>query len=444
MTQLATGQQWARQAWAQLAGAPSAVARQVRDAAQTTPGRLRLYLVLVVVLGSLAGVSAVVGLARRSGSVDDVATRSGPLAVQAQQLYRSLSDADATAAAAFLTSGVEPAQLRERYLDDIAAASAALAASASTGTEQAQVQQLAAGLPVYTGLVETARTLNRLNNPLGAAYLREASTFMREQLLPAAEELYRAATTRLANDRSSAAAFPWLTVALLLAVGWALVVTQLFLARRTQRLLNRGLAVASAATLVLALWVLGSWIAVTVDLHRSDRDGSAQVQAIAQARVLALQARADEALTLVARGSGGQFEQDFQERMAALADAGGALDVASARATDPAVTRALDVAKAAAQTWRAGHTEVRQADDGGDYPAAVTIAVTDPTRNSAAFTTVDASLQQAIAVAGAAFTENADDAGSGLTFAAVVWALLAVVAVAGAVLGIQQRLAEYR
>jgi hypothetical protein len=427
-----------------LAAAPAQVRDRVAATARTTPGRLALYLAAIVVLGVLAGVTAVVGVVSRSGAVDAVGHGSGPLAVQAQQLYRSLSDADATAAAAFLTSGAEPPELRQRYLDDIAGASAALAASVSSAAERTQVGQVAAALPVYTGLVETARTLNRLNNPLGAAYLREASALMRGTLLPAADELYRAATARLAADRSDAAGFPWWTILFTLAALGMLGVTQVYLGRRTQRLVNTGLLGASLAAVVLLLWAFGGWIGVSVDLHRADVNGSAQVQALAQARILALQARADEALTLVARGSGGAFETDFTDKMTALADPGGALDKATTLASDPAVRGALAQARTALDAWRTGHAAVRKADDGGDYPGAVAIAVTDPTKNSADFAALDSALQQAIDVTGRAFDAAAADAGTGLTAAAVLWTVLALGIVAGAVVGIQQRIAEYR
>lgn len=46
----------------------------------------------------------------------------GPLSLDGQQIYRALSDADATAASAFLSGGLEPAAARRRYLTDIAAA----------------------------------------------------------------------------------------------------------------------------------------------------------------------------------------------------------------------------------------------------------------------------------------------------------------------------------
>src|SRR5262249_6221749 len=265
----------------------------------------------------LAGLVAVVGAAQRADRIDSVTHRTGPLAVQAQQLYRSLSDADATAAAGVLSSGAEPQELRDRYQRDIPDRSASHATPASPGSS-GPVARIAAALPVYTGLVETARAQNRLNLPVGAAYLREASALMRGELLPAAAELYRSETAQLDRDLSAGSSFPWLTVPLILVLLAGLVLAQRYLTRRTQRLVNRGLAAATLATVVMLLWVAVSWLDVSSQLGSSRDEGSAQVNLIAQARIAALQARADEALTLVARGSGDAFEKDFTDRMATL------------------------------------------------------------------------------------------------------------------------------
>ena len=423
---------------------PAEVRDRLAARARTTPGRLNLYLIALITLGVLAGLTAVVGISQRSSAVDRVATASGPLAVQAQGLYRSLSDADATAATAFLNLS-EPADLRQRYLNDIAAASNALAATAvSAGVDSAPVARIAAGLPTYTGLIETARTQNSFQSPLAAAYLREASTLMRGTLLPAASQLYQQATDQLAADRSDAAGFPWLAIPLLLLTLAGLVVAQLYLIRHTQRLVNLGLVVASAAGVLLLLWVGGAWIGVAANLSASDRDGSAQVQAVAQVRINALQARTDEALTLIARGSGGAFETDFQARMTQLVGAdgkGGTLAAAIDDATDPTVHDALTAAQAQLLTWRGQHKQIRAADDGGDYPGAVHTAVTT---SSTTFGQLDAQLQKAIVAAETTFDDRSNSAGNALVGSAAGAIVLTLVLVAGLVVGLQQRIAEYR
>jgi hypothetical protein len=428
---------------------PARIRAELARRAASTPGRLTVLMAVLALLGLLTGVAAVVGSAQRSALVDAVANRSGPLAVQVQQLYRSLSDADATAAAAFLSSGAEPAALRERYQADIAAASAALAAVTVTNERQrAQVATIAASLPVYTGLVETARSYNRLNLPVGAAYLREASGLMRQQLLPAAKTLYGIETGSLAADRAGAAEFPWVTVPLILVMLAGLIVAQVYLVRRTRRLVNVGLAAATAAGLVFLAWVTVSWVGAAAELGSSNRDGSAQLETIAQARIAALQARADEALTLVARGSGGAFEQDFTRNMAALAGddgRGGLLAVARGRATDPAVRGALAAATTAVSDWRKVHAQLRERDDGGHYPDAVKLAIGgESTTAASAFNRLDGQLATAIASASKTFDERAGAAGGALTATGVGWVILALMIVTGLVLGLQQRIAEYR
>jgi hypothetical protein len=413
----------------------------------STPGRLTMLAVLLSLLGVLAGIVTVVGLLQRAALVQAVQTSSGPLTVQAQQLYRSLSDADATAASAFLSNGVEPAVLRSRYQADIAAASAALAAVTAGGdTDRADIDRISAQLPVYTGLVETARTYNRLGRPLGAAYLREASGLMCAQLLPAAQRLYAAETDQLRGDRSGGAEFPWLAVPLLLLTLTGLILAQRRLARRTRRLFNVGLLVATAAALVMLVWTTVSWAVVRDHLDASQRNGSGQVELLAQARIAALQARADESLTLVARG-GGDYDKDFDASMNTLAGPGGAGLLARARqaASGPGVAAAVIDAQTRAEDWRKAHKQLRDKDNGGDYLGALTLATgADPASAAGAFTKLDADLATAISGASGEFDRAAAAAAAGFTGAAPGAVVLTVLMVAGLLVGLQRRIAEYR
>ena len=410
---------------------------------------------VVAAVAVLAGLAAVIGAAQRASQVEQVGTQSGPLTVQVQQLYRSLSDADATAAAAFLSSGAEPPALRQRYQADLASAGAALATV--TATQQSgstDIAQISQSLPVYTGLVETARTYNRLNLPVAGAYLREASGLMRERLLPAAQRLYQAESQRLAADRDGASSVPWLAILLLLLTLAGLVVAQVYLVRRTRRLINVGLAAATAAALVALIWLTASWIGVSTNLSAGRRDGSAQVAIVAEARIAALQARADEALTLVARGSGADSEKTFtatMEKLAGKDGTGGVLAQARSQATDPAVRDALAAASTAVADWRTVHKKLRGLDDGGQYPEAVKLAIGDPSiaggdpaSAATAFNRVDDALKTAIARANATFDDRASSADSATTAAAIGLAVLIVVALAGLIVGLQQRIAEYR
>jgi hypothetical protein len=393
---------------------------------------------VLAVLGIAAGLAGVIGVVQRSAALDAVTDRSGPLTVQAQELYRALSDADATAASAFLSNGQEPAALRQRYQNDIAAATVALTAATAADGGRPTLRQIATQLPVYTGLVETARTYNRQNLPVGAAYLREASALMRGQLLVAAKGLYDSETAQVEADRRASGGFPWLAVPLVLLTIAGLVCAQVYLTRRTNRLLNLGLLGATVLAVIALGWLVVSWNGVRGELSAAHRDGSSQVQLLAQARIDALQARADESLTLIARGNGADFEKDYTAVEGRLA---GSLTEAGRVAVDPAVRAAVGSAGSDAGSWRAEHKKMRGYDDGGQYGDAVTLAIG---ADQDAFNRLDADLSKGIGLTNDAFDRRARAASGALDGAAAGLAVLTVLLLAGLVFGFQQRIAEYR
>src|SRR5262245_3201952 len=83
-------------------GSPAAAVRQVTRSAATTPGRLSVIAIGLVLLTVLTGLVAAISMQQKSTTIDNLVDHREPLAAAAQQLYRSLSDADATAASAFL------------------------------------------------------------------------------------------------------------------------------------------------------------------------------------------------------------------------------------------------------------------------------------------------------------------------------------------------------
>jgi hypothetical protein len=416
-----------------------------------TPGRLALVMTGLVVLGLIAGGAAVLSVRDRSDLVRRVTATSGPLAVAAQDLYRALSDADATAASAFLSGGLEPPAQRARYEADIATASAALtkvAGGVTEGPGVAAAGRVSAQLPVYTGLIETARALNRQGLPLGAAYLREASGLMRQTLLPAAEEVYTAVTARLAAARDDAAGFPWIALPLGVLALAGLVAAQVYLTRRTNRVFNPGLMAATAVGLAAVLWLGVAWASAAGHLSASRREGSDQVELLARVRILALQARGDESLTLVARGGGAAFEKRYADAMTRLVGKDGSdglLGQARAQAADGTGRAAVDAALADARQWQTVHGDIRKADDGGDYASAVGLAV-GADQNSAAnvFGRLDADLARGIAHGSDRFSREADRAGGALGGVSIGIGALIVLLTLGVVAGMQRRIGEYR
>src|ERR1700754_2650365 len=81
---------------------------RARRSAASTPGRLFVIGVSLVVLALLTGVTAVFALQEKQATIDNLIAHREPVAAASQQIYRSLSDADATAASAFLSGGTPP------------------------------------------------------------------------------------------------------------------------------------------------------------------------------------------------------------------------------------------------------------------------------------------------------------------------------------------------
>ena len=422
---------------------------ELNELARTTPGVLTILTVGLVLVSVLVGVLTAIAVQTRVTALDDLAARSGPLSVAAQDIFRSLSDADATATSAFLAGGEEPADQRARYENDIAQAESALAIAVAS-REPADVTAadsplaiLSAKLSVYTGLIETARANNRQGLPVGAAYQREASNLMRTELLPAAEELHRSTSTQVNERQDEAGGFPLLEVFLgLLAIG-ALVAAQLFLRRRSNRVFNVGLVAATAAGLVLLIWVLVATLGARANVDDA-RDVFTSVDGLAEARVDALTARADETLTLVARGSGAAFEEDFLDAYERLERFLRGVGASWAGFEGQAIEN-LETAGRTLDPWIETHANIRTADDGGDYTRAVELAIGPGDDGAAArFDTIDSNLADALGHTNARFTDEVSQAGNALTGAVLAVVVLAVIMAAGSVAGIWQRLKEYR
>ena len=104
----------------------AALWQRLRRRAITTPGKLALVSMLVVAGALCFGVVATLAVQSRSEAANAARTQTEPLLVQAVTLYDSLSDANATAITTFLTGGLEPAQRRAHYLQDLRLATGSL------------------------------------------------------------------------------------------------------------------------------------------------------------------------------------------------------------------------------------------------------------------------------------------------------------------------------
>ncbi|MHA6759972.1 hypothetical protein [Streptacidiphilus sp. PAMC 29251] len=423
--------------------------RAGRGPQSTPPRRLWTMGSLLALLAVLFGALTVVQVVQSSDAASSVVNHSQPLSDDAAQIFHSLADADTTAATGFLQAGNETAAMQKQYDSDISTASTLLAqAAASTSPSdpgQKQIQLLNAQLPVYTGLVETARADDRQGLPLGGAYLRYASGQLQDTMLVEAQSLYTAETARLHQDYSDAQALPWAAIGLGLVTLGALVWSQIRLFRQTNRVLNIGLVAATGATALALLWLVTAQSLSASDLRASNTRGAAPLQVLNEARIKALQCRGRRTSTWVARGSTDAYETAWSKDSAQLAGKDGFLVQATAMTgADPAAQQTIRAAAAAFTTWQQRHDTAKTANDSGDYATAVDTTIGSNATTSAAFSQLDANLNSAIGRERANFHSLAGNGRNDTALLAEGTGVLALIAAAGALLGINRRAAEYR
>lgn len=407
----------------------------------STPARLRRVGV-VLVLGCLvaAAVSLGSGLTR-SDAVRDGDTRISELTTDAAAIYQALADADATATSGYVAAGREPAAVRARYDTDIRRASERLVHAAGLIPDgdpaAAAVTTLTTQLPVYTSLVETARTYNRQGLPLGQSYLTRASNLMQDTMLPAVAQLREMGTERLDEAYRQGTALP--LAVLVLGVGLLVAVIDLSVGerKRTNRVLNAGLVATAAAVLAALVWWLLATLITGTALAAADRHTDA-VTALDDARTAALQARSNESLVLVARG-GGTEDATYTMLIERVIGPGGLL--AEAEAAGATVT----AVQAAAREWDQAHEEVRELDRSGQFAQAVQ-SVIDTGRDGSArrFDILDNELAKAIGNERAALDADIARAGGAQGLLAAGPAVLFLLGGVAAAIGIGRRVGEYR
>jgi hypothetical protein len=277
---------------------------------------------------------------------------------------------------------------------------------------------------------------------VGAAYLRQASTLLTGTILPQAVHLYATEANRLGDDYGTGTATASLVVLILVVcVALALLaVAQLYISRVSRRILNVPMLAATVALGAVSIWavvgLIGEQNALATARHESDA-----VELLSASRVLLARAQGDQSLTLVNRGSDETDPADFAAVMRRLAPNGGLLGEASALTSSGSSIDsnrlAVEFASYQAETARTtrlvsiGRTlgAIRQASS----PASARI--TDR---------LNADLAAQFTAAQARFTSAADDAASWLAGLSVAIPVVTVLAAGLALIGVRERLTEYR
>jgi hypothetical protein len=422
-----------------------------RSLAATTPAVLRMLGVALVLLSLAWGALAGWTVSQHSSAASAVVHTDQPLALAAQQMYRSISDADVTATSAFLSSPQPPLGTLQRYRADIAAAAAELTtlngAGPGNGQLTAAIAAVSGGLPVYAGYVSQAQAEYALGYPLtGGSFLQVASEQAHLVLLPAAKTIYTLQDNALTAAGGQATAVLPVIAAIVLAVitGFVLIRAQRWLTRRTHRVFNLGLLAASVALIISAVWLVATFAVARSDLTRGIDHGSSPASTLAQASIEVRQARGDEILNLISRTGATSFEQDYESVRAQIGPGTGTLLTTAASASQGQAAGQVAAAAHDATTWYAVNDQVYRLDLTAAYAAETNLVIGTGAGSSAAgFARLENDLSAAIAADNATFQTSASAGASayGPVEGAVIAAALLMAG--SCALGIGRRIREY-
>ncbi len=401
-----------------------------RDAVSrtSTPRLLAALMALVTLALLLLGTVATAALVDSAEGLRRASHNAQQL-VRVQQVEAQLLRADALATNAFLVGGLESAESRAQYDAAVAEASRLLvAAGTAQPADAAALEVVSSELVAYSTTMAQARANNRQGFPVGATYLDQASSGLRERAVPALEAMAAANAERVRAETGNASlvAVVLVAAACLAALGW----TMWTVAHRFRRTVNVGLATATALALlasVAGVAVLAREAQVVADLDRGALNGVRQLSA---ARTGAYDAKALESLTLVARGSGAAYEESWAQQHEAVS-------AALQGSGHPQLQEGW-------QAYASAHQEVRALDDSGDWDAAVAAATSSgPDSTNAALTGFQEQLATALEADVDVTGATLQGQRTGLWITAVAVALASLGAVAAALAGLQTRRREY-
>ena len=417
----------------------------------TTPGRMSVFTIVAIVSVLLGGIVASTTITQRQTHHETLLAEVEPVANASQTLYSSLTIADSAANTAFITGGIEPPELRDRYLEAIATSSSAIIA-ASQGLDRADtesIDQLAninAQLATYTGLVETARTNNRVANPVGSAYLATASSLMQDTILPAAADLYDRQSSSVGVSDREWSSPPWGSFFLLMLSIAVLILLQQWLWRLTARRVNPALALATLLVVASFLLTMVAGFLAANDNARGLSEGAAPMNELTRQRINAQKVRAQETLNLVRRtdpeGSAaerGRILEGVRSSLTVYLD-----DEDSGRDTSLDDNGAVTDAIGALDQWMASQNRADSLYQQGDYQGAIAISSgQSPGDSGAAFDDFDESMQDAIEEARETLRTRIDKARRTSSAGPDLIMSLSALAAFAVVVGIAPRIREY-
>ena len=423
---------------------------------QGTPATIQALIALLVILSLAWGGFAAWTVSDHSSAAGSLAHADEPYSYDAQQLYLSIADADVTITTSFLKDSqpvaegqAAPSSLaaRQRFRQDLISAAGYLADLRNpSGSPQfnTAVAAIAGGMPDYYRDVAIAETEYAQGiTPAGDSSMEVASEDAHLTLLPAAKELYQLENNAVMASSSQATNVTTVIVAFFVAIIAAVVLLliQRWLVRRTHRVFNVGLVVASVALLVSALWLAGAFVVARSDLSTAIDQGAHPAESLAQASIDVQQIRGDSILNVIARSGTTSLSQDSAQLAQQVGSGSGGLLGTASSAGNAQATADLKPGISAAPGWYSTNTQNYTLGTKYEYAQEQSSVINAA---DSGYGTVKTSVNDALKDAQATFNSQAAAGANAFgPVEAVVIAAALLMAFASA-WGLSSRLGEYR
>jgi hypothetical protein len=443
-----------------------------------TPRSLSVQRAVILVLTLLLFGVGELTLGRVRAAMSTIARDAAPSIIAAQEIRLSLADLDANVANYILGTTVHRDAAAQAIEQRRVHASRALVQAAENITygddERAPIQAMVIGLGLYLEQAAQARLLHdRGDEPRAKDTYFSATALMHSDLFTKADaldhvnkahldEAYKA--QGLTNEGSEA-----LATVVALALGGALLWSQIFMQRRMRRLLNVPLASATVLTVAFAAYLVTRFTDARVELKVATKDAFDSIYALSHARAIAWDANGDESRYLLDPAPARGFEGDFRKNVALLDSQPGEPARASAAAKrllshpgkkpdgyagllwdelanitfDGEGRAALDALESF-HTYYAIDARIRALEEIGKHADAVELCIgTRPDESNAAFDRFDKAVEETLGINKSAFDETVAKADLELKRAEWVDPAFAIAIALLVWFGFRPRLREY-
>jgi hypothetical protein len=406
----------------------------IKNLRRTTPGKLQFSLGLIVLLAVAFAISGFSSVLASRDAVDKIARKAVPSIVTAQTIRVKLLELDEAATQEFLAGGSQAGlgsrQKYEAAREALGVELTQAASNISFGKDERQaIEKLMEKVQEYNGMVESARSYNRLGYPVGAAYLRLASTSVRTEMMPLVESVDKLNVTQLDSEYESYKSASGLRIGMIGITGLALIVvlfiTQRFISRNMRRTFNLPLLTATAIVVALSAYSVIGLMMQRSEVTQARAQGFVSTYTWLNARGTAYDIKSDQSLYLIAMGNGAVYEDSMKAKVEALTTAVGS--------------------PASLKGYLEQDARIRVLDKGGKREQAVGLALGVGSNDAvASFSGLDSDFSARLQQASGEFYTSIALADGKTWLLDWVFALAALAVAALAYLGLNPRIREYR